>query len=878
MKRLCFIILLLWGSVLPLSAAHIRGGELSYRYIGPGTAPNTSVYELTLKLYIDCGQNDQGQLDTEAFLTVFSKPNHAQFTGKFAPMIRDEFIRYDPNSNPCITNPPRDVCYRLRFYQTTIELPDTEQGYTIAFQRCCRIEGIQNIAPPSNDFGATYQCEIPGTGIVGSAITNSSPVISGNDAVAVCMGSGFTFDFSAVDPNNDSLVYRFCEAYAGGGASNGDGCFTCPLPIPGAPPPYRPLPYNAGYSGAAPMGSVTVDSKTGIVTGIAPSRIGQYVLTVCISEYRAGKLINVHRKDIHLKVSDCMPLRAVLNPDYSYCDDFQVTFRNLQINPSGAVYSWDFGDGTPVENSNIPDGTIQHKYADTGTYRVKVSVSLNGQCMSEAETNARVYPGFFPGFDFNGACLFTPFQFRDTTKSRYGAPSAWRWEFGDDQSESDTSLRSSPEWLYHTLGFKTVHLVVSSDKGCIDTVSKVVEVKDVPDLTLPFKDTLLCSRDSLMLMAIGDGVFKWTPTYNMISANTANPIVYPKTTTTYKVTMTENRCVASDEIRVRVVDVVSIDAGIDTTICLTDTLTLAPQSDGLRFFWSANPQAYFNDPTARNALTVPSGNTTYHVVANIGSCVGEDEFNVRTVPYPQVLAGEDVTICYGDTTRLNGFTDGSTFRWDPVFSLDNPASLTPNAFPLNTRTYTLLGFDTLGCPKPGIDRVIVNVWPEIKAFAGNDTAVVKGQPLQLNGSGSDFYSWSPETGLNSTSRPDPIAVLDRNMTYVLKTYNAEGCFDLDTVQVKVFLTAPDVFVPNAFIPGGRNNELKPVAVGMSSLDFFRVFNRWGQVVFQTTQLNKGWDGRVNGVVQNQGTYVWMISGTDYTGRKVSKKGTAILIR
>jgi gliding motility-associated-like protein len=116
------------------------------------------------------------------------------------------------------------------------------------------------------------------------------------------------------------------------------------------------------------------------------------------------------------------------------------------------------------------------------------------------------------------------------------------------------------------------------------------------------------------------------------------------------------------------------------------------------------------------------------------------------------------------------------------------------------------------------------------------------------------------------------------MTYVLKTYNAEGCFDLDTVQVKVFFTAPDIFVPNAFIPGGRNNELKPVAVGMSSLDFFRVFNRWGQVVFQTTQLNKGWDGRVNGVVQNQGTYVWMISGTDYTGRKVSKKGTAILIR
>jgi hypothetical protein len=311
---------------------------------------------------------------------------------------------------------------------------------------------------------------------------------------------------------------------------------------------------------------------------------------------------------------------------------------------------------------------------------------------------------------------------------------------------------------------------------------------------------------------------------------------------------------------------------------LTDTIQLSPSGDGLRYLWTANPGAYFDNPSSRNARSVPNGNTRYHVVANIGSCVAEDSFFIRTVPYPLVLAGDDVVICYDDTTRLNGFTNGSSFRWDPVFSLDNPASLTPNAFPLQTRTYTLLGFDTLGCPKPGIDRVTIEVRPEIIASAGNDTAVVTGQPLQLKGSGSEFYAWSPETGLNSTSKPDPIAILDRNMTYVLKTYNAEGCFDMDTINIKVFQTAPDIFVPNAFIPGGRNNELKPVAVGMTALDYFRVFNRWGQVVFQTSQLNKGWDGRVNGTIQGQGTYVWMISGTDYTGKKVVRKGTAILIR
>lgn len=877
MKRLCFIILF-WGYVLPLSAAHIRGGELSYRYIGPGTAPNSSSYRLTLKLYIDCGQNDAGQLDNEAFLTVFSKPNNAQYTGKFATMVRDEFIRYDPNSNPCITNPPRDVCYRLRYYETIIELPNTESGYTISFQRCCRIEGIQNIVPPSNDFGATYQCEIPGSLSGNNAVTNSSPVIGANDAVAVCMGSGFTFDFSAVDPDGDSLVYQFCNAFAGAGSSNGEGCFTCPMPIPGAPPPYRPLPYNAPYAGEAPMGDVKIDRNTGIVTGIAPGRIGQYVVTVCVGEYRGGVLINVHRKDIHLKVSDCMPLRALLNPDYSYCDDFLVTFRNLQVNPSGSVYTWDFGDGSAVESSSIPDGTIQHQYADTGTYLVKMTVSLAGQCIDEAYTNARVYPGFFPGFEFNGACLYTPFEFTDTTKSRYGAPSYWRWNFGDEQSEADTSRAENPSWLYSSLGLKTVELIVASDKGCIDTVSQVVEVKDKPDLTMPFRDTLICSIDSLQLQAIGDGVFEWSPGYNILNSTSATPVVFPKITTTYQVKMTENRCVATDQIRVRVVDFVSLDAGVDTTICATDTITLAPVSDGLKFSWSATPQAYFDDANTRNARTSPAGTTRYHVVANIGRCTSEDDFTVRTVPYPVVEAGQDMTICYEDTTRLNGYTNGSSFRWDPIFSLDNPASLTPNAFPLRTRTYTLLGFDTLGCPKPGIDRVTISVNPQIIADAGRDTAVVRGQPLQLKGSGSDFYAWSPEQGLSSTSSAEPVAVLNQNMTYVLKAYTADGCFDLDTMRVTVFQTAPDIFVPNAFIPGGKNNELKPKAVGISSLDYFRVYNRWGQVVFQTTEVNKGWDGRVNGVLQNNGTYVWMISGTDYTGKKVSKRGTAVMIR
>jgi hypothetical protein len=129
---------------------------------------------------------------------------------------------------------------------------------------------------------------------------------------------------------------------------------------------------------------VTIDSKTGIISGVAPSTIGQYVITVCAYEYRNGVLINIHRKDVHVKVSDCIPLKAFLKPNYSYCDDFLVTFKNEQVNPTGSVYTWDFGDNTaPVTTTDI-EGRVQHQYADTGTYKVKMNKKVKRLAMFSA--------------------------------------------------------------------------------------------------------------------------------------------------------------------------------------------------------------------------------------------------------------------------------------------------------------------------------------------------------------------------------------------------------------------------------------------------------------------------------------------------------------
>jgi gliding motility-associated-like protein len=103
---------------------------------------------------------------------------------------------------------------------------------------------------------------------------------------------------------------------------------------------------------------------------------------------------------------------------------------------------------------------------------------------------------------------------------------------------------------------------------------------------------------------------------------------------------------------------------------------------------------------------------------------------------------------------------------------------------------------------------------------------------------------------------------------------------MDDIKVVVFKTQPDIFIPSAFTPNsdGLNDVLRPIVAGMKQLNYFRVFNRWGQMLFTTSAIGQGWDGRLSGKLQASGTYVYMISATDYTGKVVTKKGTIVLIR
>lgn len=877
MKKYLLVLIVLIASVTPSSANHTKGGWMYYEYLGPGiNDPSKLRYKIGLNLYIDCSS-----------ILVEATWNFSFFKGSSPyTFIQDVTVPAGTQNSisgctskscyPCIDNAP-GRCYKIINYETIVELAPTADGYIISKQRCCRISGIQNLVAPSSQWGETFTINIPGNSNLASAPMNSSPKFVFNDTAVVCSNNPFVLNFNANDPDGDSLVYSFCNAYHGGDNGNNSN------PTTASTPPYTPVPYASPYSGSSPLGAaVSINPQTGLISGIAPP-VGEYVLCVCVSEYRNGIYIGETRKEIHLKTADCNPLKALLNPRNTTCDGFNVSFQNdYPSNPANTDYSWNFGEPVtgPLNTSTLPNPT--HTYTDTGVYTVKLIVSLAGQCADSTSFQVKVYPGFVPGFTVGGGCFQNPFQFTDTTHPRYGVVNTWSWNFGDQTTLADTSHNGNPSWTFATPGPKTAQLIVTSTKGCIDTVTVDFNVLDKPTLTLPFKDTLICIPDAVTLGAAGTGTFTWTPPVRIVNANTATPTVNPLTDTWYHVQLNDNGCLNNDSVHVRVVAGVQLQAMADTTICLTDVVQLHAVTNGITFQWT--PAATLDDPTLANPKATPTAaSTTYHVRASIGTCFAGDDVVVNTVPYPVANAGPNPTICYNTSIQLNGSHDGNSFTWTPTSYLSDPTILNPVASPPRTTSYVLTVFDNAGCPKPGRDTVTVFVQPKVHAFAGNDTSVVVGQPLHFNGTGGVTYLWSPATGLDNVNIHNPVGVYGTGtdtIKYKLIVRDAIGCADSANITVTIFQTKSSIFVPTAFTPNGDglNDEVMPIAVGMKRINYFSIYNRWGQLVFTTTTNKKGWDGKLNGRVQDPDVFVWMVSAVDYEDKPVFMKGTVTLIR
>ena len=300
-------------------------------------------------------------------------------------------------------------------------------------------------------------------------------------------------------------------------------------------------------------------------------------------------------------------------------------------------------------------------------------------------------------------------------------------------------------------------------------------------------------------------------------------------------------------------------------------------------------------------VTGLTSSTFYRIIVKSGVCITDTSsvasIKLYTTPYPKaVVSPLDTSICYNGTAQLNAVINiGTNYTWTNYGSLNNqgdgmisstPYSITAAATPLATANY-VLSIENLGCPNFLMDTFRVIVVPQFTVSAGNDTSVVVNQPLQLQATStditSDTYTWSPSGNLDNPDISDPVATFGAGVTtatYTVTGVDSTGCHASDTLNIKIYNVPPGLYVPTAFTPNGDglNDIFKPILIGMKSLTLFRVYNRWGQLVFSTSNASIGWDGTFKGIQQNSGSYVWIADGISYEGVNIQQKGNVVLIR
>ncbi len=426
--------------------------------------------------------------------------------------------------------------------------------------------------------------------------------------------------------------------------------------------------------------------------------------------------------------------------------------------------------------------------------------------------------------------------------------------------------------------------VKMKDAFCTDSVQVIIS-QAYPDLVVDNStDTpATCSGnpDGRITIFPAGGLAPYLYSTDGISFQASN--IFNVNAGSFTVTVKDqNGCTTSRNFAIPLNDTIAVDAGADAIICEGTSYTMQATSNGALHNWS--PAGSLSNAASLNPAASPADTTKYYLTATTGICVHTDSvtINVRKAPVPD--AGVDIDVCFGKIIQLNG-AGGVQFRWSPVTYMTSPANIqSPSIKATEDIIYSLHVTDMYGCHSLAADQVAVNVTPAVKIFAGKDTVAAINQPLQLKvvelgNSGVTNYSWSPGNFLSNAAVANPVATLPHDYRYVVTGTTPEGCQGQDDIFIKVY-KGPEIYVPSGFTPDGNglNDILLAIPVGIREFRYFRIYNRWGQLVFATQNPATGWNGQLGGANQPTGTYVWIAEAIDFRGNLMQRKGTVTIIR
>jgi gliding motility-associated-like protein len=689
-----------------------------------------------------------------------------------------------------------------------------------------------------------------GGDIIYGPSTNGLPVSPG--AVQPTTGNGYDFYVGALTPNATALWYG---TYFGGACSKEH--------------------VDGGTSRFSETGQLYQSVCAGcwgfddfpVTSGSWPGTPGNYNYT------SNGCNNGVFKIDLQPKVI------AAMAPVTNGCAPLTVNFTNLSS--PGLTYQWDFGAGPTATSTAVNPA---YTYTAPGTYTVKVVAIETQYCNSKDSTTRviTVYPKITSNFSYTVMPCSDTVKFTNLSTTTATSQTV-SWNFGD----ATTSTTLNPTHIYAGNGTYTVTLT-SSTGMCSDSVKIPVNIS----LVFPAvaSGPTYCFGNTSNLNASGGTSYSWTPSTGLSSTTVSNPATNATVTTIYSVAInnTITGCSSTLTTQVTVNPKPTANYIYSVNPCGGGvTFTNTSSADVNSWNWdlgnaqtstAPNPYQFYN----------PGGTFTVSLIAsNAFGCSDTIQQQITVGTPPPISISSNQTICLGNFTTLSA-SGGFAYQWSPTVSLINPTAANPIASPSVTTQYSVIITNTnsIGDTCRFMLTTNVNV-TQVSTFpisaTANPTVVILGQStvLTLSATPGANATWYPSNSVNPVFGYTTTATPQHNQTYTVIVQRGP-CSDTAVVSVDVIEDGcfeSDVFIPNTFTPNGDGfNDIMYARGHKLQEVYFAIYNRWGEMVFETRDMKVGWDGTYKGKPADVGVFGYYVKVKCYNGKETFKKGNITLIR
>lgn len=561
------------------------------------------------------------------------------------------------------------------------------------------------------------------------------------------------------------------------------------------------------------------------------------------------------------------------------CVAYTVAFNNTST--SATSYVWDFGDGTPQSTLENP----VHTFADSGTFVVSLHANNPNTCITDdtATFNITVLKTALPDITVHDTVLCAQEGNIElsVTVNNPTVNNLFSW----GPTTGIVGVNSQPTVTVDPTLNTTYYVTVKDTIPGICGFSKTdtIHIDLAPRvLDIVTNDTAVCNGTVIPIVAVGTPAYSyvWTPAIGVSDTSILQPSITANQSNIYTITGHYAACPdTAVSISIEVQQIPQLTLQDDKSVCQWTEVNLesdvTPYRPDYTYQWTpVTPN--LSNPTLPNVHFNADTTIVYHlnVKTPIG-CSDEDSIKITVFPGGFGAAAADTGYCPGNQANLWA-TGGTSYLWTPDYGLTSDVSATPTATPHTSTQYTVYITDAHNCLDT--EQVYVQVYPQATIAMPDSVSIYSGEEYHLEpGTNASYFTWFPPSGISNVNVADPLFSPEVRTRYFVTATTEDGCIVNDSIDFVVKETVIDM--PNAFTPNGPgNNVFKPAKRGIAQLKEFSIYNRWGNKVYSSTNIEEGWDGTQDGKALPMGVYIYTIDAVTDSGKVFRQNGNVTLVK